>query len=67
MTKSLTSNLHLKQHLYSHLMSEHMSTDDHLTIFKKIVVDLETIEVKYDKKDLVLISLCSLLTSYMTF
>lgn len=66
MTKSLTSKLHLKQRLYSHRMSEGMSLDDHLTMFKGIVADLEILEVKYDEEDLALILLCSLPPSYMT-
>ena len=45
MTKSLTSKLHLKQRLYSHRMSEGMSLENHLTVFKEIVSDLESMEV----------------------
>ncbi|KAF3663559.1 hypothetical protein FXO38_10576 [Capsicum annuum] len=65
--KILTSNLHLKQRLYSHRMSEGTSLEDHLSVFKEIISDLETLEVKYDKKDLGLILLCSLPASYTTF
>ena len=67
MTKSLTNKLHLKQQLYSHRLSEGASLEDHLTTFKEIVSDLETLEVKYDKEDLGLILLCSLPSSYSTF
>ena len=67
MTKSLTSKLHLKQRFYSHRMSEGASLEDHLTVFKEIVSDLETLEVKYDDEDLGLILLCSLPASYSTF
>ena len=35
--------------------------------FKEIVVDLETLEVKYEEEDLGLMSLCSLPNSYATF
>ena len=52
MTKSLTSKLHLKQQLYSHRMAEGTSLEDHLTTFKEIVADLETLEVKYEEEDL---------------
>ncbi|PHT75387.1 G-type lectin S-receptor-like serine/threonine-protein kinase [Capsicum annuum] len=65
MTKSLTSKLHLKQRLYTHRMSKGASMEDHLSIFKEIVSDLETLKVKYDEEDLGLILL--LLASYMTF
>lgn len=44
------------------------SIKDHLTIFKKIVADLETLEVKYDEEDLAaLILLCSLPISLSSF
>lgn len=39
-TKSLTSKLHLKRCLYSHMMFEGRSLDDHLTLFKEIMADL---------------------------
>ena len=39
----------------------------HLTFFKKIVSNLESIKVKYDDEDLSLILLCSLSASYSTF
>ncbi|KAG6512732.1 hypothetical protein ZIOFF_030861 [Zingiber officinale] len=42
MTKSLTNKLHLKQRLYSHRMSEGTILEDHLTVFKEIVSDLES-------------------------
>lgn len=47
-------------------MSECTSVDQ-LTVFKEIVADLETINVKYNEEDLALILLCSLPSSYMTF
>ena len=37
-----------------------MSLEDYLTNFKEIISNLETIEGKYDEKDLRLILLCSL-------
>lgn len=48
-------------------MFEGMSLDDRLTMFKEIVANLETLEVKYDEEDLVLMLLCSLPPSYVTF
>lgn len=44
MKKSLTNRLHWK--------FEGMSIDDHLTILKEIVTDLEMLKVKYDEEDL---------------
>ena len=40
---------------------------DHISTFKKIVADMETMKFKYDKEDLELIFLCSLPSSYTTF
>ena len=60
MMKSHTSMLHLKQQLYSHRMAEGTSIEEHLTTFKEIVTDLETLEVKYEEEDLRLMLLCSL-------
>ena len=67
MTKSLTSKLHLKQRLYSHGMVEGTSLEEHLTAFKEILVNLETLEVKYVEEDLGLMLLCLLPNSYATF
>ena len=38
-----------------------------LKTFKEIVVDLKTLEVKYEEEDLELMLLCSLPNSYATF
>ena len=67
MKKSLTSKLHLKQRLFSHRMAEGTSLEEHLTTFKEIVANLETLEVKYEEEDLGLMLLCSLPNSYATF
>ena len=48
-------------------MVEGMSLEDHLTTFKEIIFDLETMEIKYDEEDLGLIFLCSLSPSYSSF
>lgn len=48
-------------------MSEEKSIDDHLFTFKEIVVDLVTLEVKYDWEDLAWMLLCSLSPSCLTF
>ena len=60
MSKTLTSKLHIKQHLYAHRLEEGASVHEHLTVFKEILSNLEAIEVQYDKEDLGLILLCSL-------
>ena len=67
MSKSITSNLHLKQQMYSHRMAKGTSLEDHLRNFKEIVVDLETLEVKYEEEYLGLMLLCSLPNSFGTF
>ena len=67
MIKSLTSKLYLKQRLHSHHMEEGTSLKEHLTTFKEIVADLETLEVKYEEEDLGLMLLCLLPNSYVTF
>ncbi|RDX62649.1 hypothetical protein CR513_58994, partial [Mucuna pruriens] len=48
-------------------MSKGSSLTDHLLVFKEIVVNLETMEVKYDEEDLGLILMCLLPHSYATF
>ena len=47
-------------------MAEGTFIESNLIVFKEIVSDLEAMEVKYDDKDLALILLCSLPTSYST-
>ena len=39
-------------------MAEAMYLEEHLTTFKEIAVDLETLEVKYEEEDLGLMLLC---------
>ena len=48
-------------------MEKGTSLEEHLTTFKEIVADLETLEVKYEKEDLGFMLLCSLPNSYATF
>ncbi|CAA3028658.1 Hypothetical predicted protein [Olea europaea subsp. europaea] len=48
-------------------MAEGRSLQDHLALVKEIVADLDTLEVKYDEEDLVLILLCSLPSSFSSF
>ena len=67
MTKSLTNKFHLKQRLYLYNMAKGTSLEEHLTTFKELVVDLETLEVKYEEEDIGLFFLCLLHVSYATF
>lgn len=67
MIKTLTSKLYLKQRLYSHHISKGTPLSDHLTIFKEIFANLESIKVKYEEEDLDLIMLCSLFAPYSAF
>lgn len=48
-------------------MTEGTSIEDNLTVFKEIIADMEILKVKYDDKDLELILLYSLPSSYMSF
>ena len=48
-------------------MAEATTLEEHLTTFKEIVADLETLEVKYEEEDLGLILLCSLPILYASF
>ena len=48
-------------------MIECTSLEEHLTVFKEIVSDLETMEVRYDEEDLGLVLLYSLPSSYKIF
>ena len=48
MTKSLTNRILLKRQLYSLRMKEGVSITDHLNTFNTLLVQLESIEVKFD-------------------
>ncbi len=67
MSKDLTSKMHLKMKLFTHKLQEGGSVLNHLSVFKEIVADLQSMEVKYDDEDLSLILLCSLPTSFANF
>ena len=67
MSKDLTSKIHMKMKLFTHKLQEGGSVMNHLTIFKEIVADLVSMEVKYDDEDLALLLLCSLPTSFANF
>lgn len=67
MARSLTSKLHLNMRLFSYRMTQGRSLQDHLAVFKEIVIDLKILEVKYDEEDLALILLCMLSVSFTSF
>jgi hypothetical protein len=67
MKKSLTSQLYLKQWLYTLKMNESMPFCDHLDEFNKILVDLTNIDVQVDDEHQALILLCSLLDLFNNF
>ena len=67
MSKDLTSKMHVKMRLFSHKLQEGGSVINHLSVFKEIVSDLQSMEVKYDDEDLGLLLLCSLPSSFANF
>jgi hypothetical protein len=66
MQKDLTSKMHIKMKLFTHKLQEGGSILMHISVFKEIVADLTSMEVKFDDEDLALL-LCSLPTSYNNF
>ena len=67
MSKNLTSKMHLKMKLYTHKLQEGGFVLNHLSVFKEIIFDLQTMEVDYDDEDLGHILLCSLPSSFANF
>src|SRR5664279_3297818 len=67
MSKDLTSKMHMKMKFFTHKLQEGGSLMNHLSIFKEIVADLVSVEVKYEDEDLGLLLLCSLSSSYANF
>ena len=67
MSKDLTSKMHMKLKLYTHKLQEGGSVLNHLSVFKEIVSDLQSMEVDYYDEDLALILLCSLPSSFANF
>ncbi|MBA0642476.1 hypothetical protein Goklo_026855, partial [Gossypium klotzschianum] len=39
-------------HLYAHRLEKGVSVHEHLTVFKEILLDLQAMEIHYDKEDL---------------
>jgi hypothetical protein len=60
MMKSLTSRIYLKRQLYSLWMKEGTKVDDHLNTFNTLIVQLTSMEVKFEDEDKAITLLCSL-------
>ena len=67
MSKDLTSKMHIKMKLFTHKLQEGASVLTHISVFKEIVADLQSMEVKFDDEDLALLLLCSLPVSFSNF
>jgi gag-polypeptide of LTR copia-type len=67
MSKDLTSKMHIKMKLFTHKLQEGGSVLKHISVFKEIVADLTSMEVKFDDEDLALLLLCSLPASFSNF
>jgi hypothetical protein len=66
-TKSLANKLHLKERLYTIHMSESTSMQSHLNEFNSIIVDLESLDVKIDNEDKIILLVVSLPSSFKNF
>jgi hypothetical protein len=64
MTKSLTSRIYLKRQLYSLWMKEGTKVVDHLNTFNTLIVQLTSMEVKFEDEDKAITLLCSLPESW---
>jgi hypothetical protein len=64
MTKSLMSIIYLKRRLYSFWMKEGMKLADHLNTFNTLIVQLTSMEVKFEDEDKSITLLCLLLESW---
>jgi hypothetical protein len=67
MSKDLTSKMHMKMKLSTHKLQEGGSVLSHVSSFKEIVTNLQSMEVSYDDEDLGLLLLCSLPSSFTNF
>jgi hypothetical protein len=67
MSKDLTSRLQVKMKLFQYKLQEGQSVLNHLSIFREIISDLLSIEVKYEDEDLALLLLVSLPSSFTNF
>jgi hypothetical protein len=53
--------------LFTHKLQEGSSVLTHISVFKEIVANLTSMEVKFNDEDLALLLLCSLPASYNNF
>jgi len=60
MTKSLTNKIRLKEMLYTFRMAEGTPVQKHLNEFNSILVDLESLDVKIEDEDKVILLVVSL-------
>ena len=67
MTKSLTNRILLKRQLYNLRMKEGTTITDHLNTFNTLLVQLDSIDVKFDSEDKAVTLLCSLPESWDHF
>eukprot|EP00253_Pinus_taeda_P002282 PITA_02282 len=67
MTKSLTNRILLKRQLYGLRMKEGTSIADHLNVFNTLLVQLNSLDVKFDSEDKAITLLCSLPESWDHF
>jgi hypothetical protein len=64
MTKPLTSIIYLKRQLYSLQMKEGTKVVDHLNTFNTLIVQLTSMEIKFEDEDKAITLLCSLPESW---
>jgi hypothetical protein len=64
MTKSLTSRIYLKRQFYSLQMKEGTKVTDHLNTFNTLIVQLTSMEVKFEDEDKAITLFCSLPESW---
>jgi hypothetical protein len=67
MSKDQSSKMRMKMKLFTHKLQEGGSVLCHISSFKEIVADLQSMEVSYDDEDLGLLLLCSLPSSFANF
>jgi hypothetical protein len=64
MKKSLTSRIYLKRQLYSLRTKEDTKVPDHLNTFNTLIVQLTSMEVKFEDEDKAITLLCPLRESW---
>jgi hypothetical protein len=67
MPNDLTNKKHINIYLFSQKLQEDASVMNHLSIFREIISDLFSIEVKYEDEHLSFLTLVSLPSSFTIF